>query len=1039
MSTNAASSCSPRLLFLIPASMACILALPNNGLAQLPATRLDSVFPAGGAPSSTLELTLAGTNLDDVDQLHFSHPGITAARKMAEPTPFDDGPQPVENTFVVTIAADVPPGTYDIRCQGKYGRSNRRTFEVGAVPEFVEKEPNGGNDLPAWVVTESERTNLAQEVPLPAMINGQAINGPDVDWYRFTGKAGQRILLEGFCRRIDSRMDLAMTVMTAGGQILGESRAGAARDSIVDVTLPADGEYFVKVHDALFAQGPGFVYRILIAQKPYIDFIFPPTGVPGTETEYTVYGRNLPGGQPSSLQIDGRPLEQVNVRIAMPGDVRGRLPLSTVISSHQAGLDGVDYRLTSGTLTSNSMLVVATEMTTLREAANDDPLAPQQLTLPAAVAGQFFPQRDVDWYQFEAKKDEEWIIDILSQRLGGTSDPALLVQQIVTDDKGETTYRDLTFIDDVQERNFNNRAGRHEFDERSGDPTYAFKAPADGKYRLMLRDGISAVRSDPRLVYQLEIRKAKPDFRLVAIPSESCGSLMLRKGGRSTIHLVAFRNDGFSDEIRVSATGMPEGVTADEVVIGPGNEYGTLVLTASDAAKGVGTIQVTGKALVNGAEVTRTSRYGTAVQSFQFNQPNANLPSVPARLVSDLQVCVSESEVAPQVLTIGMGDGKVLEMSRGGVLKIPYSVRRADGSAGNLTGFPINFPPNTNAQLVNIGAAEKGEFELRFQSTTVPGTYSIFLAGFNQGMQYRRNPELAEKAKLRQERIGKILMDAQQKTQQLTPVVPQRQTELTQATNQLTQATTAKQQADQKLTAAQMATQQAEAQLKQKTEQSAANPADESLKAQVTQAQTTVDAAKKAAEEAKTAVDEAQKKFDEATAAKKTAEDARAKAQMELTEAQQFQQRAQQEKQRADQFVNQKLQESSLRAINADVPSNPIQIRIVEFPIKLDSFPEALTVNQGEKVELAASISRMFEFNSQVSIQVQAPGGVAGLSFPGLNIPDGQVQGKVEIMAQANATPGTHDCPVRIQMNFNGQNLVMDRRLKLTVNEVKKQ
>ncbi|MBL8813517.1 MAG: PPC domain-containing protein, partial [Planctomycetaceae bacterium] len=593
MNNEAASSFTARLFAVLLSPVVCCVVLGNSCLAQLPATRLDSVFPAGGAPSSTVEVTLTGTNLDDVDQLHFSHPGIAAVRKMAEATPFDEGPQPVDNVFMVTIAADVPPGAYDLRCQGKYGRSNRRTFEVGAIPEFVETEPNGGNDLPAWVVTDSGRTNLAQEVQLPVTINGQTTNGPDVDWYRFAGKAGQRILLEGFCRRIDSRMDLAMTVMTASGQILSESRAGAARDSIVDVTLPADGEYFVKVHDALFAQGPGYVYRIVIAQKPYIDFIFPATGVPGTESDYTVYGRNLPGGQPSPLQIDGRSLEQLNVRIAMPGDVRGRLPLSTLINSHQAGLDGIDYRVTAGNLVSNSMLVVASDMTAIRETPNDDPSAPQQLTLPVAVAGQFFPQRDVDWYQFEAKKDDEWIIDILSQRLGGTSDPALLVQQIVTDDKGVTTYRDLTFLDDIQERNINNRAGRHEFDERSGDPTYAFKAPADGKYRLMLRDGISAVRSDPRLVYQLEIRKARPDFRLVAIPSESYGSLLLRKGGRTTIHLVAFRNDGFLEEIRVAATGMPEGVTAEEVVIGPGNDYGTLILTASDAAKGIGTLQIT--------------------------------------------------------------------------------------------------------------------------------------------------------------------------------------------------------------------------------------------------------------------------------------------------------------------------------------------------------------------------------------------------------------------------------------------------------------
>ena len=88
---------------------------------------------------------------------------------MADVTPFDEGPQSVENMFAVTVAANVPPGNYDVRCQGKYGLSNRRTFVVNGTPEFTEIEPNGGSDLPAWVEVESVRTNAAQEVTLPVM------------------------------------------------------------------------------------------------------------------------------------------------------------------------------------------------------------------------------------------------------------------------------------------------------------------------------------------------------------------------------------------------------------------------------------------------------------------------------------------------------------------------------------------------------------------------------------------------------------------------------------------------------------------------------------------------------------------------------------------------------------------------------------------------------------------------------------------------------------------------------------------------------
>jgi hypothetical protein len=59
-----------------------------------------------------------------------------------------------------------------------------------------------------------------------------------------------------------------------------------------------------------------------------------------------------------------------------------------------------------------------------------------------------------------------------------------------------------------------------------------------------------------------------------------------------------------------------------------------------------------------------------------------------------------------------------------------------------------------------------------------------------------------------------------------------------------------------------------------------------------------------------------------------------------------------------------------------------------------------------------------------------------GLSIPGLNIADNQTDGTVKITANANATPGEHAITFRLQMNFNGQNLILEHPLKLTVEKV---
>ncbi len=1016
-------------------SVATLLLLSTaSATAQLPATRLDAVFPAGSQPGKSLDVTILGVDLDDVDQLIFSHPGINATRKMAEPTPFDEGPQPVPNTFVVTVNGDVPPADYDVRCKGRFGISNRRIFSINPLPAVLETEPNGGHEVPPWKDVEGVRTNEANEISVPGIADGQLVQGPDVDWYRFQGKAGQQLQVATVCRRLDSRMDPVITVLQENGNVLAESQPADNGEVVADVRLPGDGTFYIKVHDAVFAQGPGYVYRLLVTAAPLIDFVFPPAGLPGTNTNFTLYGRNLPGGQGSPYTINGTQLQQLQVSIGIPGDVASRMPISRLIEPHQAGLDCIEYIIPGSPPGTQGILITAGTAPAVLESANDSANALQKLTLPCEVHGQFFPQRDVDWFSFEAKQDETLIIELISQRLGMPTDPSLLLQQEVKDQQGNVKVTDLQFIDDVGMPNNNNnqaRAYRHEFDDRTTDPWLLFKAPAAGTYRLMIRDGLSALKSDPRLTYRLIVRPPQPDFRIAASPARSNAAFQLRKGGRESIHLTVFRRDGFDGEITASVSGLPEGVTSEEIVIGPGSSTGTLILTASDAAKGVGTLKVMAKAKLNGQEVQREARYAASTGNPQNSQPNANIPSLKARLVSAIQVSVSELETAPQMLTIG--NGQPLETSLGGILKIPYQVRRADGTAGNLTGFPIDVPSGTQLPQVQIGGNANGEFELRFTSQAQPGLYSFYLAGFNQGMQYKRSPDLVDRAKVRQERVGKVLTDAQQKVQQLTQENQKKTQEQTQAGTAVTQATTAKQQADQKKTAADTALQQAEAVLKQKQEQSAANPADETLKQQVTQAVTARDAALKAAEEAKVQQEAAAKKLTETQTAKTAADDAKNKAQADLTAAQQFQTQAQQEKQRADQFLQQKTQESNARQVNVDVPSNSLQFRLVQHPLVVDAFPDTASLKAGEKLELPVKVTRKYDYKSGITLQTTLPQGITGLQLPAVTIPENQGETKLQITTAANATVGDHLLTVRFTMNFNGQNLTFDRPLKLQI------
>ncbi len=1019
-----------------------VLACPAT--AQLPASQFEEIFPAGGAANSTVEVSILGNNLDETDKLWFSHPGITSKQKLSERNPFDETALPLENTFLVTIAANVPAGRYETRSHGKYGLSNPRSFMVGSVGDVSEVEPNGGNDIPVWSeVDEGENkkvlTNPASELTLPATVNGKSNTAADVDWFRFEGTAKARLLINGFAKRIDSKIDLSITLYNADGSIVAESRIGAGSDPLIDAILPTDGVYFVKIHDALYRTGTGFYYRFSIGSQPHIDFIFPPAGELGTNNKYTVYGCNLPGGVRTDLKVDGYPLEKVETQIAVSANGTDKLVFPSLLGPHQGGMDGFEFRIGKGKDRSNPLLMtVATAPVVLEQDNNDRAEDPQKLSPPCEVAGKFYPQRDADWFSFEAKKDETWILDVISQRLGLQTDASLLVQRVSVDDKGETNITDVKFLDDVQETNTNNRVGRHEFDYRTTDPTFLLKAPEDGTYRILLRDGHSSVKTDPRLLYRFAVRRPDPDFRIVAVPGNSSGSMLLRRGGRAIVRLYAFRHDGFDGEIQVTCDGLPKGVTTEPVTIGPGNSKGTLILsTSDDAPPATNSLTFKATAVVDGKTLTRNARYGNVVETFQFSQPNSTLPSAMSRVVEGIQVCVTDYDPAPMRLTIG--DGKSMKTARGGKLKIPYQVKKTKGATSNLNGFVLDSPPQTGAPQVTIGANEKGEFEMTFRATTPPGVYTVYLAGYNQGYSYARNPEMAEAATSRQERVAEIFAKSQKDLQEKQAESRKRATEVLTATNKLTQEKSKSKAAVTAVTTTQTAADKSSADLKQKQDAFSSNQEDESLKTQVAQSKTAAEQAQQKLVNAKQSAGQAMKEVADTENSLKAVQEAKINADKALEVATEFQKMAQQEKQRADQFASKKKSESNPRNINFHVPSNSLTITIDEFPVEIGVLTDKLTVKQGEKIEVPIKLTRLYDFAENVTVQTQIPGGVSGVSGQSITIPANKDELKFEITVLDNATVGTHDCTVRLQMNFNGQNLTMERPLSFTVVEVKKE
>jgi hypothetical protein len=567
----------------------------SSASAQLPQTRLYSISPMGGKAGVTLDVKVTnGADLDELNSLLFNHPGIKAVPKTQD----SGGKQvPVANTFLVTVAANVPAGTYEVRARGTFGLSNPRPFEVGDRDEIAEAEGNNTREQ-------------AQKIKHNVVVNSVIGAATDIDFYRIDGKQGQRILVSCRAIQLDSRLTAALGFYDSNGRRLAYARGDARNDPLLDVTLPADGNYFVKVHDFLYRGGTDYGYRLIAGTGPHIDYVLPPSGTPGSTSTYTLFGRNLSGGQDAGVKLNGRPLQKLNVSISLPKE-ESTLQTSVLLPSAEAAVDAISYVHKSPFGSSNPVQIyLATAPVLAEKEPNDEAAQAQQVIVPAEIGGQFQARGDTDYYDFTAKAGEVLYIEVFGQRNGGSVDAYFTLEQVTKNDKGVETVKRITIQDD----NTKNLAP-NVFDTITDDPVYRFQVPADSTYRVMLRDRYFEVRGYPNLVYRLSIRRENPDFRVVALPTPptqnattiaQSWSVVVRKGDNVKIDLLAFRQDGFNGIIDVTVEGLPKGVICKGTSIGPKQTKSVLIFTATDdAPEWAGLVKVIAKARIEDPQKAR--------------------------------------------------------------------------------------------------------------------------------------------------------------------------------------------------------------------------------------------------------------------------------------------------------------------------------------------------------------------------------------------------------------------------------------------------
>lgn len=241
----------------------CLLAiLSASALAQqvtLPLPRLLTLMPMGGQAGQNVEVTITGENIEDVTELTFSTPKITA-KPVAGAT----------NKFTVHIALDAEVGVYDARVMSRLGLSSVRAFSVGKLPEVVRTKANN---------------TLETALPLTVgSICNATMTKRAVDFYSFQGVKGQSVAIDCAAVGIDSRLTPVLILADGKGADLKVNRTGG----MIDFTPPADGTYIIKVSDLTYQGGERHFYRLALQKSPAVPqpqtqkvsaMSWPPTGL----------------------------------------------------------------------------------------------------------------------------------------------------------------------------------------------------------------------------------------------------------------------------------------------------------------------------------------------------------------------------------------------------------------------------------------------------------------------------------------------------------------------------------------------------------------------------------------------------------------------------------------------------------------------------------------------------------------------------------------------------------------------------------------
>ncbi|MCI0681467.1 MAG: hypothetical protein L0Y71_05125 [Gemmataceae bacterium] len=411
-------------------------------------------------------------------------------------------------TFDVTLSDEVVPGYHHVRIV-----------------------TDGGVSLPVVVAVDRlpQRPFTASIDPLPVALHG-SVGGSQTLETRFTGKAGQKVMVEVEAQRLGSKLRPILHLNSPKNLQLAWAWGTPALfgDTRLEATLPADGVYSVTLHDAEYAAPAPNFFRLRIGQWAYVDQVFPPAVRIGSKQGLEAIGRS------SRAPTD-------HVESITPGIV----PL---------GFHGIDE---SGP----QPFVIISPHPEVNEQ-----LAPGKLleipTRPQGVNGRLSAPFEEDRFKLAVVPLTKIRFDVFAERLGSPIDVALVIRN----EKGD-------------------QLARAEDGAGTLDPALEYAVP--DKVTTVIVGIVDAQgRGGPRGIYRLAIKPQSPAVLYDCKLSTPVQRVTLPLGGRSVIPVVVERR-GFQGEIELSPIvflhDATKAIKFEGTVIPDGADGTLLSLTRNDS------------------------------------------------------------------------------------------------------------------------------------------------------------------------------------------------------------------------------------------------------------------------------------------------------------------------------------------------------------------------------------------------------------------------------------------------------------------------